>query len=132
VIAEDEMNHRPIAIGLLLCDLVIVDEKTRNLTPVNCFSARKLERFPGIADFHLVAWLTDGLGEMSVEVVIRRLDSLDEVYHLERKLRFEDRLKDMRFIARIRDCEIPVAGYHEISLSVDGETIAHRKIQWHL
>ncbi|HZZ77607.1 MAG TPA: hypothetical protein VFE62_03755 [Gemmataceae bacterium] len=125
------MNHRPVAVGLLLCDLVIVDEKTRNLTPVNCFSARKLDHFPGVSDFYLVAWLADGLGEMPVEIVIRRLDTLDEVYRIERQLRFEDPLKDMRFIARIRDCEIPVAGYYEVSLIVDGESIAHRKIFWH-
>jgi hypothetical protein len=123
------MNHRPVAIGLVLCEQVIVDEKTRNLTPVNCFGRRRLARFPGSADFHVVAWLADGLGEMQVELVVRRLDSLDEVFRLEQRLRFDDPVKDMRFTARIRDCPFPVAGYYEVTLSVEGEFIAHRKIQ---
>jgi hypothetical protein len=102
------MNHLPVAIGLVLCEQVIVDEKTRNLTPVNCFGSLKLEVVPGTASFHVVVWLADGLGEMPVELVVRRLDSLDEVMRLERRLKFEDRLIDMRFTARIRDCAIPV------------------------
>jgi hypothetical protein len=126
------MNHLPVAIGLVLCEQVIVDEKTRNLTPVNCFGSLKLESVPGSASFHVVAWLADGLGEMPVELVVRRLDSLDEVMRLERRLKFEDRLIDMRFTARIRDCAIPVAGYYEVLLSVDGELVAHRKVLFHV
>jgi hypothetical protein len=29
------MNHRPIAIGMVLCEQVIVEEGTHNVTPVN-------------------------------------------------------------------------------------------------
>jgi hypothetical protein len=123
------MNHRPVAIGLVLCELVIVDEKSRNLTPVNCFTARKLSSFPGSADFHVVAWLADGLGEMPVEILVERLDTLDEVFRLENRLRFNDPLMDKNFVARIRDCQFPVAGQYVLSLLVDRELIAHRKFR---
>lgn len=126
------MNHLPISIGLMLCEVVIVDEKTRNVTPVNCFGARKLTDVPGAADFHVVAWLTDGLGDMPVELVVQRLDSLDIVFRMERRVQFEDRMKDMRFIARVRDCSIPIVGYYEVKLFVDGQLIANRKVLFHL
>lgn len=34
------MPQKPAAIGLFLCEQVIVEEKTRNVTPVNCFTRR--------------------------------------------------------------------------------------------
>ena len=54
------MNHRPIAIGMVLCEQVIVEEGTHNVTPVNCFNFRELEVLPGEASFFALAWLADG------------------------------------------------------------------------
>jgi hypothetical protein len=125
------MNHTPVAIGLVLCEVVIVDDKTHNVTPVNCFSTRKLKEIPGAADFFVVAWLADGMGEMLVKVMVQRLDTLDEVFQVETRMRFDDLLKDKYFVARIRDCEFPVAGQFVVSLLVDGELVAHRKIRVH-
>lgn len=125
------MNHIPVAIGLVLCDLVIVDKKTHNITPVNCFGSRKLKTWPGSMEFYVVAWLADGLGEMTVEIVIESLDKLDEVLRMENRLQFDDLLKDKYFVARIRDCVFPVSGQYVVSLLVEGELIAHRKIHVH-
>jgi hypothetical protein len=124
------MNHRPVAIGLLACEQVIVDVSSRNLTPVNCFGVRQVPAIPGTTDFHVVAWLADGLGEMSVELIVKRLDNLDEVYQAKKVMKFDDPLKDMRFTARIRDCPIPVPGYYEITLVIDGESVGHRRLQF--
>ena len=125
------MNHLPVAIGLLLCEQVVIAEKTRNATLVNCFGARRLAHFPGVADFHLIAWLADGLGEMIAEIVVQETDSFDEIFRKEYRLRFDDPLKDMRFTAHIRDCPVPSPGYYVISLLLQGELVAHRKILFH-
>jgi hypothetical protein len=75
------MNQRPVAIGLLLCEQVIVEEKTRNITPVNCFTIRTVEQLPSETfPFVIFAVLTDGTGEIPLEVTIQRLDSMDEIY----------------------------------------------------
>ncbi len=50
------------------------------------------------------------------------------ILRLEKKVRFDDRLKDMRFTARHRDCYFPVLGYYEFTLSIGGEFVAHRKL----
>ena len=34
------MSQRPVAIGLLLCEQLIIEEGTKNVTPVNCFTQR--------------------------------------------------------------------------------------------
>jgi hypothetical protein len=121
------MKQRPVAIRLVLCEQVIVDEKTRNATPVNCFHSRELEVFPGQATFCALTWLTDGLGEMLVEMVVESLDSLEEVFRLERNVQFTDPLHEMRCAARIRHCRFPVPGYYQVSLLIDRELIAHRR-----
>ena len=125
------MNHVPVAIGLVLCDLVIVDEKTRNITPVNCFASRKLKSLPGSMEFYVVAWLADGLGELAVKIVIERLDNMDDLLRVENRLHFDDPLKDKYFVAPIRVCVFPVAVQFVVSLFVEGELIAHRMFRLH-
>ncbi len=121
------MNHRPIAIGMVLCEQVIVEEGTHNVTPVNCFNVREVEDLPGTATFFALAWLANGIGEMLAELVVERLDNFEETFRVNRKLVFPDRLRDMRFSARLRSCPLPVAGHYQVSLVVDGEMIATRK-----
>lgn len=104
------MNYRPIAVGLVLGEQVIIEEGTHNATPVNCFSIRALDEIPGITSFCAVAWLADGKGKLPVEVIIQRLNTA-------------------RFIARVRDCTFPVEGYYEVSLLIDRELVAHRKFR---
>lgn len=89
------MTQRPVAISLLLCELVILDEKTRNATPVNCFNSRELESIPGRSSFYALTWLTDGIGDLLAEVVIERLDLMEEVFRLEETLRFAHPLHEM-------------------------------------
>jgi hypothetical protein len=125
--SEGPMKQLPVAISLVLCEQVIVDEKSRNATPVNCFNLRELDAFPGQATFYALAWLTDGLGEMPIELLVQRLDTLEPVFRVERKLAFPDPLQELRCLVRIRDCAFPVPGYYEVALSVDGEMIAHRR-----
>lgn len=82
------MNHRPVAIGLVLCEQVILEEGTHNVTPVNCFNNRGLDDFPGEISFFALAWLTDGMGEMLVELVVERLDKFRRVLPVQSKALF--------------------------------------------
>lgn len=118
----------PVAIGLLLCEQVIMEHETRNLTPVNCFSRRYYDSFPTADAFVVFAILIDGTGEMSLEVVVERLDTMDEVYRREVPVHFDSPLNELRCILRIRDCSFPQPGQYQVSLLVGGEWLAHRKI----
>jgi hypothetical protein len=58
------MIPRPIALGLTICEKIIVEEKTRNVTLVSCFSKLIVEGFPSPSQrFAVYAVLTDGLGD---------------------------------------------------------------------
>jgi len=124
------MSQRPGVIGLLLCEQVIVEEKTRNITPVNCFTSRTVEQLPSETfPFIVFAILTDGAGEISLEVIIQRLDSLDEIYRSSLSFRFTNPLQEVRCIFRIRDCSFPVSGYYQVTLLADNESVAQRKFR---
>ena len=71
------MAHIPVARGLAVCEQVIVEEGTRNVKLVNCFTTRVVPAFPVEAQpFVVLAFLADGFGEITMEVVVQRLDTL--------------------------------------------------------
>ncbi len=125
------MKHLPTAIGMVLCEQVIVEEGSHNVTPVNCFNHRELDELPGEGTFCAVAWLADGEGELSTQIIVERLDTLDEVYRYGQKFHFINRLQESRCVAKIRGCKFPVAGHYQVSLLIDGEFIAHRRFRVH-
>jgi hypothetical protein len=123
------MKQRPVAIGLFTCEQVIIDEGTRNFTLVNCFSRQAVKEIPSAPlPFVVFALLTDGIGEIRLEVRIRRLDTLELIFESTATARFTDPMHEMRCQIRVRDCSFPVAGPSEVALFADEEPIAHRRI----
>jgi hypothetical protein len=123
------MKQRPVAIGLLLCDQVIVEERTKNITPVNCFTRKAVRRFPvEHLPFTVFALLTDGRGDIALDIRVERLDDLEEIYRRSQSHQFAGPLQEFSFIFRCKDCSFPVAGHYDVSLLADGEVIAHRKL----
>jgi hypothetical protein len=119
------MSQRPLAVGLLLCEQVIVDDHTKRLTPVNCFSKWVIEGpLEEPQAFYAVALLTSGHGSMPAALWIERLDNGDIVFLREFKVRFEDPLEQYRLMLRLRRVEFPGAGGYQASLWMDGESIA--------
>jgi hypothetical protein len=124
------MSQRPMVLGLLVCDQVVIEEGTRNVTLVNCFTRLKAAKFPTEPKrFVVFAALTDGLGDIQLDVLIERLDTLEEIYRESRRVEFTNRLQEVRYVFRVTDCSFPVAGAYEISLTADGESLAAHKFR---
>jgi hypothetical protein len=122
------MNVRPVSVGLVLCELAIVDDRTRNVTHTSCFSQRLVEGpLTYMPPFYVVAALAGGHGRMPGRLVVQRLDTLDITYHRTFTLDFADPLRELSGIFRVRAHAIPVYGYYEALLIVDGEAIAQKK-----
>jgi hypothetical protein len=118
----------PTVVGMLLCDQVIVAEKTRDLTPVNSFAVRRVMSFPAKPfPFTVFGLLGGGAGEILLEVAIYRLDTLDEIWRKGRTVRFHDTTVEMVYKGVIRDCSFPLAGYYQAVLLADNEIIAAKK-----
>jgi hypothetical protein len=124
------MSKRLVAVGLFLCEQVIVEAGTRNVTPVNCFRRRGVDRFPSdVVPLVVFAILTDGLGQLHFELVLERLDTFEDVARYRFSLRFVDPLHEARCILRLRDCSFPVPGYYQVTLLADKELVAQRKFE---
>lgn len=61
------MIQPPTAIALTVCEQVVVEEKTRNITLVNCLTRLRVQRIPS-EPHRLVFYsrLTDGIGEGTI------------------------------------------------------------------
>jgi hypothetical protein len=124
------MIQRPVVVGLLLCEQLIVEERTRNVTLVNCFTRLKCREIPSLAQRLVVyAALTDGLGEGILRLVAVRLDTMEDVYVKDQPIRFSDPLEEVRIVFRLADLSLPVAGRYQFSLLADGELVAQRDLQ---
>ena len=58
------MIQPPVAINLTVCEQLIVEEKSRNITLVNCLARLRGREIP--SEPHrlvILAWITDGIGD---------------------------------------------------------------------
>ena len=124
------MVPRPNVLGLTLCDYVIVEERTRKVSLIGTFTGIAANRFPVIAQpFSVFAVLTDGLGDATMGLSILRLETDEEIFVYHTPVHFPDKLAEVSFHARLRQCSFPAAGHYLFTLLVDREWVAQRRIQ---
>jgi hypothetical protein len=72
---ERFVTPKPIAIGLLLCDRVIVDKDTNSPSAIGIFTGLAVEYFPSDPQrFSVLAVLTDTQGNGRGKLTVYRLD----------------------------------------------------------
>jgi hypothetical protein len=127
--SESHMIHLPVAIGLTICEQVIVEEKTHNITLVNCLTRMRVREIPSEPHRLVVhARLTDGIGEGKISLEMVRLDTLDEISIQEAPAKFSHPLQEFRAVFRVA-ISFPVEGHYQFRLLMDGEMIAQRMFQ---
>jgi hypothetical protein len=123
------MLQCPSAIGLTLCEQMIVEEKTHNITLVNCFTSLRVRMTPSEPHRLVVyARLTDGIGKGKIRLELLRSDTLDELFIQEIPANFADPLQEFRVVFRTV-LSFPREGRYQANLLVDGELIAQRTLQ---
>jgi hypothetical protein len=119
---------RPVAAGLHLCELAIIDQKTQKVSAVSCFSRRVIDGgVEFMPPFYVVATLANGHGTMPAQLVIERLDTMEVTYERRVSLSFANSLQEVTAVIRVRGNAIPVHGYYHALLIVDGEQIAQKR-----
>jgi hypothetical protein len=124
------MLPAPMAIGLTLCHYAAVEEGTRDVTLAGCFLTLRARAFPfRSAPFWVFASLVGGQGEGTVELAITRLETEEELFRVQRRFVFQDRLSELRILFRLSNCVFPAAGAYFFTLLFDGEWMAQRRIR---
>ncbi len=127
---EGTVTRTPQTVSPVLCETLITDEHSGNPTLVNCFMRRRVRHLPSEAvSFVVVAFLTEGQGDIDMEVVIQRADNFDEVYRRQQRARFDNPLEEYRLSWRIVDLSFPVAGLYQVWLVAGGDVIGHKTFQ---
>jgi hypothetical protein len=123
----------PIALGLTVCDYVIIEERTKKVSLIGGFTGIGVSRFPAVpAPFSVFAVLTDGLGDATIKLSVSQLDTQEQVLSREMPGHFPDRLAELRIHFRISQASFPSPGWYQVSLLVDGEWVAQRRIRVYL
>src|SRR5947209_299051 len=120
------MNPPPLVLGLTLCEKVIVEEGTKNVTLVSTFTTTVVEEFPSLPQrFALYMALTEGLGDGIIDLVVRHLETNEEIYSNRLQVQFPDRVVEVRVLFRVNRCIFPLPGEYQLTLFLDGEWLAH-------
>jgi len=118
----------PTALGLTICEKVIIEEGTRNATLVSTFTKLTVSEFPSPPQrFAVYAVLTDGAGDATIDLVVARLDTAEDVYKRRQRVRFLNKLMEVVVLFRVRDCSFPAPGRYQATLLVNGEWVAQRR-----
>jgi hypothetical protein len=122
-------GENPVAIGMMLCDQVIVEKDTMKPSPIGIFTGMAVKDFKESQHFSVYAALTNGEGPTKIELVAFRMDNGDQIYQQRSSLYFPHRLGIVNVNIRVRNIKFPCAGWYDFVIRVNGEFIAQRKIR---
>lgn len=124
------MAEVPMARNLFVCEQVIVDHYTRNVSLINCTSGWAIDQFPSdLQRFCVYAILSNGLGNCAMRVRIVHLTDESEIFERRIDYRFSDPLSVLKFNLRIRQCIFPEEGRYAVQLFANDEQIAETVLQ---
>ncbi|HTU93849.1 MAG TPA: hypothetical protein VMF69_27460 [Gemmataceae bacterium] len=120
------MIQPPVAIGLIVCEKVIVEEKTHNVTLVNCLARLRVQEIPSEPHRLIIhAWLTDGIGDGTLRLELLHPDTLEEIMTWDSELSFSNPLQEARAVFE-EELSFPVEGRYQFNLLVDGKFLSQR------
>jgi hypothetical protein len=124
------MVPTPQALGLTLCDRVIIEQGTKNPTLVGIFLARKVEGVPSEpVAFSAFVPLTDGSGTGTIELVAVQLETDDQIYSQRGEVTFPHRFAVVNAHFRVSKIRFPAPGAYSFMLLIDGDLIAQRRVE---
>jgi hypothetical protein len=120
----------PVALALILCDQVIVEEGTKKVSLIGAFRNLQSRVFPFVPlPFCVLATLTGAQGEGEIALTVTELETDEEVASVTRRVTFPDRFAEGRVLFRLAECAFPAPGGYMFTLTVDGDWVAHRRLQ---
>jgi len=124
------MTPFPVVLGLTICEKALVEEGTKNVSLISTFTKIVVGEFPSLPQrFVLYTVLTGGLGDGTMDLVIRHLETNREIYTNRFQVHFSDRVAEVRLLVRVKRCSFPFPEEYLLTLILDGEWLAHRRLR---
>ena len=124
-------SRHPLALGLTICEDVVVEAPSRDVSLIRSFTGLPVPRFPTIArPFCVFSALTDGLGTADILLQVGHFsESYEEIYRVQSKLDFSDPVRIVYYVMRLARCPLPGAGIYLFTLSSNGFWLAQRSLR---
>lgn len=126
------MAPRPTALGLAICETIIVDSRTGNPSLIGIFTGRAVDKFPSEPiRFSVPAFLTGAAGEGKIELRVIRLATGMQIYQQNGKVSFSDQTDIVNAFFHVRKIRFPQAGFYLFQLLIDDELVpaAQRRLR---
>jgi hypothetical protein len=125
------LSRFPLALGLSICEDVVVEPASGDVSLIRSFTGLPVGQFPSVArSFCIVSALTDGLGEADASLQVGRFaEAYQEVYRVQSKLDFPDPLRIVYYVMRLTHCPLPGPGIYLFTLSLNGSWVAQRSLR---
>jgi hypothetical protein len=121
--------QRPAGADLYLCDQVIIDRDSGRRTLVGLFEAADAEEFPTTLSFDVYAELRDGLGPVTLSLVVTHLESGDLIEVQDVEVTFPDPFFLVPVLFQVTDHPFDAPGAYVFEILADGEPVCHRRFQ---
>src|SRR5262245_20167615 len=122
------MARTPVAVGLTLCDTVIVEAMTHKVSLIGCLTDMVVDELPGFAEpFSAVAFLSGAQGTIDLDLVIEEpiTSAPVDVRHL--RIYSPGPISVVYCHFRLKDVTFPRPGTYSFTLYGNGELIALRR-----
>lgn len=118
------MDPRPTALGLTLCDRIIVDQFTGQPSLISIFTGLQADYFPSPpARFAAYTVLTGGAGGGIITLRAIRAGTGEVVYVQRGRINFRDRTDVVQAPFRIEGIVFPSPAFYRFQILVDDELI---------
>src|SRR5688572_13316982 len=105
------MAELPITRGVFLCENVIVEAGTRNVSLINCFTKRFVDVFPSPPQhFNVFAIIIDGHGTMPLRLLVLDLKDDRLLFEFTGTVRYTSPLQELRTLIPVSNLVFPTAG----------------------
>jgi hypothetical protein len=110
-VAGNAMTPTPTAIGLWICERVVIEQGTRNPSVIAAFDGLGVEQFPARPlPFSVFSTLTDAVGRGTISLRVCSLQSGDLIYRNDRRFTSTGRLTAVNIHFRVETIIFPVQG----------------------
>jgi hypothetical protein len=123
------MIKLPRVIGLTLCKRLDVDPTSGELSLVGIFQQLTFSAWPSPAyPFTAYALLYDGVGEGTIELVVNRLETEEDIYTYQRWFPLPGRGMPVHVEIPVRKCSFPAPGRYNLILRIDKDELTQRHL----
>jgi hypothetical protein len=121
------MNEKPIGEALILCDQIITEAVTNKKSLIGIFNFVMSPRFPLQHSFSIFCVMSNGRGEMTVELRCVRMDDSFEVAKIAAPIVLPDPNTVLELVLRFENIPFERPALYTFELHCEGEIVMEKR-----